>query len=437
MDETTPPSTIDAYFTEPITFDDSLNDDIRKYPADYNSPAGFSGVAYRRSRLDGITVDFNPNHYQQIVQDPSVSTIQQFNGTDLSSTFEFNAVLVYYDLVDLSNSANTTTNLYGILMLDNITPTVDGGFIQRYPKYKPNKVTGQNGNSYGFKINLRFDSSPGTSGVDTIINDYNTFSMGLFVDATTQLQESAKIFQRQQIQIRELDVRVQGLENSITAANAVTSLQDQINNLQKQLDNASLSMANGTTLLDLIAKNAEEIQSLANGNISTTLQYNTDVLRAGPGIALNRNTPNQVRVDVITQQYTFMIPFDENGNEINFSNPVDLNVASPKAFTSLETFTNMLRINTINTAAGDLLIYIDDSAIQWKKGQTIRLTFNNNLAIGSYNMRIFTDSINRLNQGVYGVTVAIIPNDEISTKPIIELICTEQGILNFVYDIIK
>lgn len=64
MDETTPPSTIDAYFTEPITFDDSLNDDIRKYPADYGSPAGFSGVAYRRSRLDGISVDFNPNHYQ-------------------------------------------------------------------------------------------------------------------------------------------------------------------------------------------------------------------------------------------------------------------------------------------------------------------------------------------------------------------------------------
>jgi hypothetical protein len=261
--------------------------------------------------------------------------------------------------------------------------------------------------------------------------------MGLFVDATTQLQESAKIFQRQQIEIRELDQRVQGLENSITATNVVTSLQEQINGLQAQINNASLSMANGTTLLDLIAKNADEIQSLANGNVSTTLQYNTDVLRAGPGIGLNRNTPNQVRVDVLTQQYTFMIPFDENGNEINFNNPIDLNVASPKVFTSLETFTNMLRVNTINTASGDLLIYIDDSTIQWKKGQTVRLTFNNNLAIGSYNMRIFTDSLNRLNQGVYGVTIGIIPNDEINTKPIIELICTEQGVLNFVYDIVK
>jgi len=437
MGETTPPSTIDAYFTEPITFDDSLNDDIRKYPADYGSPPGFSGVAYRRSRLDGISVDFNPTHYQQIVQDPGVSTIQQFNGSDLSSTFEFNAVLVYYDLVDLSNSNNTVTNMYGILLLDNITPTTDGGFIQRYPKFKPNKVTGQNGNSYGFKINLRFDASPGTSGVSTIINDYNTFSMGLFVDATTQLQESAKIFQRQQIEIRELDTRVQGLENKISSVGVVLSLQDQIDNLQKQFNNASLSMSSGTTLLDLIAKNSDEIQSLANGNVSTTLQYNTNVLRPGPGIGLNRNTPNQIRIDSLTQQYTFMIPFDENGNEINLDNPLDLNVSSPKVFAFLETFTNMLRVDTINRAGGDLLIFIDDNTVQWKTGQTVRLTFNNNLNIGSSNIRIFTDSNNRLNQGPYGVNIAVISNAEISNKPIIELICTEQGVLSFVYDVIK
>lgn len=437
MNETTPPSTIDAYFTEPITFGDATNIDIRKYPTDYGSPAGFSGSAYRRSKLDGISLDFTPSHYQQIIEDPTISTIAQFNGTDLAGTFEFNAVLVYYDLVDLSNSANTVTNLYGILLLDNITPTVDGGFIQRYPKYKPNRVTGQNGNSYGFKINLRFDASPGTAGIDTIINDYNTFSMGLFSEATAQLQESAKIFQRQQIEISSLEQRVQGLENNISAISTTTSLQSQINSLQQQFDNASLSMANGATLLDLIAKNADEIQSLANGNVSTTLQYNTDVLRSGPGISLNRNTPNQVRVDLVTQQYTFMIPFNESGNEITVTNPIDLNVVSPKVYTSLQTFTNMLRLSTVNIAGGDLLIYIDDSAIQWKTGQTVRLTFNNILSIASRNIRIFTDSLNRLNQGIYGVNAAVIPNSEITDRPIIELICTEQGVLTFVYDIIK
>jgi hypothetical protein len=437
MGETTPPTSVDSYFTEPTTFKDSLNDDIRKYPADYNSPSGFTGVAYKRSRLDGISVDFNPNNYQQIVQNPAVSTIQQFNGTDLASTFEFNSVLVYYDLVDTSNPGNTTSNLYGLLMLDNVTPTTDGGFIQRYPKFKPNKITGQNGNSYGFKINLRFDASPGTSGVSTIINDYNTFSMGLFVDASTQLQESVKIFQRQQNLVRELEQKIQDLENKSSILNTVNSLQLQINSVQEQLENASLSMSSSTTLLDLISKNSDEIQSLANGNVSISLQYNADVLRSGPGIALNKNTPNQVRLDMITQQYELMIPFDENGDEISFANPVELSAITPQVFTYLLPFTNMLRIDTINTANGDLSIYIDDSSTQWKKGQTMRLVFNNDLLIGSYNIKIFTDSLNRLNQGVYGINIATIPNIKISSTPIIELICTEQGVISFVYDIIK
>lgn len=437
MSEPTPPITVDSYFTEPITFDDPLNDDIRKFPADYNSPVGFSGVAYRRSRLDGISVDFKANHYQQIVQNPTISTIQQFNGIDLASTFEFNAVLVYYDLVDLNNTANTVTNLYGILLLDNITPTTDGGFIQRFPKFKPNKVTGQNGNSYGFKINLRFDASPGTSGVSTIINDYNTFSMGLFVDASTQLQESAKIFQRQQLELRLLQQKVEGLENSINVIGTATSMQEQINSLQRQFNNASLSMANGTTLLDLIAKNADEIQSLANGNISTTLQYNTDVLRTGPGISINRNTPNQIRIDAVTQQYTFMIPFNEDSNEITVNSQLNLNQNLPKIFATLSPFTNMLRVNTINEAQSDLLIFIDDSNIQWKKGQVIRLVFDNNVLIGSHDIRIFTDSTNRLSGGLYGIEAAVIPNEKISLNPIIELICIEQGVLRFAFDVIK
>jgi len=437
MNESTPPNTTDAYFTEPTTFDSAANVDIRKYPADYGSPAGYSGSAYRRSSLDGISVDFTASDYQQIVQDPTISTIAQFNGTDLSSTFEFNAVLVYYDLVDLSNSANTTTNLYGILLLDNITPTTDGGYIQRYPKYKPNKVTGQNGNSYGFKINLRFDASPGTAGIDTIVNDYNTFSMGLFADATAQLQESARIFQRQQIEISEIEQRVQGLENTINAISTSTTLQNQLNSIQNQLDNASLAFASESSLLDLIAKNSDEIQGLANGNVAQTLQYNTDVLRGGPGIRLNKNTPNQVRVDLVTQQYNLMIPFDENSVQISVGNPLDLNVVSPKAYAELIPFTNMLRLDTVNDPNGDLLIYIDDTDTQWSVGQTVRLTFNNNVNLTSRNVRIFTDASNRLNTGVYGKTIANITGSELSTRPIIELICTEQGILNFVYDIIK
>ena len=437
MLESTPPTTTDSYFTEPITFLDTTNVQIRKYPADYGSPAGFTGVAYVRSKLDGISVDFTANDYQQIISDPTVSTIQQFNGSSLASTFEFNAVLVYYDLVDLSNQANNSTNLYGILILDNITPTIDGGFIQRYPKYKPNRVTGQNGNSYGFKINLRFDASPGTSGIDTIVNDYNTFSMGLFADATAQLQESVKIFTRQQIEISELNQRVTGLENRADSVSTISSLQQQITSVQNQVDNASLAFSNQSTLLDLIAKNADDIQSLANGQVTTTLQYNTSVIRRGPGISINTNTPNQIQISQTTQAYSLMVAKNDSGIEINSNNPLNLNVSIPTVFTELKNFTNMLRLNTVNQAGGDIIIYIDDTTVQFRTGQLIRLTFNNNLNIGSRNIKVYTDAQNRLNGGAYGKLIANITNDQISSRPIVDIICTEQGVLNFVYDIIK
>jgi len=437
MDEPTPPSTTDSYFTEPSTFTNPTNVNIRKYPADYGSPVGYSGSAYVRSELDGISVDFTANDYEQIVTDPTISTIPQFNGTDLASTFEFNAVLVYYDMVDTSNTANTVTNLYGILLVDNITPTTDGGYIQRYPKYKPNKVTGQNGNSYGFKINLRFDASPGTAGIDTIVNDYNTFSMQLFSEATAQLQESAKIFQSQQLEISTLDQKVQSLENQITSVSDVTSLQAQINSVQDQLDNANLAFANDTVLLDLIAKNSDEIQALATGNVPITLQYNTDVIRQGSGINVNTNVPNVVTISLANQQYNLMVPFNNDQVQITVANPLNLNQATPQVFTDLRNYTNMLRLDTVNEAGGDLNVYINDTSIQWQTGQTLRLVFNNNLNIGSRNIRVWTDAPSRLNNGSYGVSMGVISNADISERPIVEFICTEQGVLSFVYDIIK
>ena len=436
MNESTPPTTTDSYFTEPFALNDPTTVEIRKYPADYGSPAGFTGVAYLRSRLDGISVDFKNNDYQQIVSDPTISTISQFNGTDLSSNFEFNSVLVYYDMVDVNDSSNNTTNLYGLLLLDNITPTTDGGFIERSPKFKPNAATGQNGNSFGFKLNLRFDAAPGTSGVDTIINDYNTFSMQLFSEATAQLQESARIFQDQQVTLNGLETRVTGLENTLDGISDATSLQSQINSLQNQFNQTGIALQNSSTLLDLIAKNADEIQNLANGTVSTTLQYNTSVLRQGSGITLDKTVPNQVTFSSNVQQYKCMAPVDENGTEITASAPLNLNVSIPKVFVELGTYTNMLRLPVENTAGGDLLIYIDDLATQFKTGQVVRLVFTTDLDT-SRNIRVFTDSSNRLGTGVYGKEIANITSSDLSTRPIIEFICLEQGVLNFTFDIIK
>jgi hypothetical protein len=187
----------------------------------------------------------------------------------------------------------------------------------------------------------------------------------------------------------------------------------------------------------LIAKNSDEIQALANGNVPVSLQYNTDVIRQGNGITVDTNVPNLVTISLTNQEYNLIVPFNEDDVELTASNPLNLNQATPKVFADLRTYTNMLRLDTVNEAGGDLNIYIDDSNIQWKTGQTLRLTFNNTLDIGSRNIRVWTDASNRLNEGSYGVSMGVITNADITKKPIIEFICTEQGVLRFVYDIIK
>jgi hypothetical protein len=57
--------------------------------------------------------------------------------------------------------------------------------------------------------------------------------------------------------------------------------------------------------------------------------------------------------------------------------------------------------------------------------------------MGSRNINVYTDAPSRLNSGSYGKLIATIQNIDLSNTPIIDLICTEQGVLNFVYDVVK
>jgi hypothetical protein len=261
--------------------------------------------------------------------------------------------------------------------------------------------------------------------------------MGLFSDASAQLQASAQIFQRQQLEIADMEIRLAAVENTLNSVSTSAFLQAQITALNTKVDNASLAFASSTTLLDLISINADEIQALANGEVTKTLQYNTAVVQQGTGITINTNTPNQIQVSSNVQAYNLMVPVDISDIQITLSNPLNLNVVNPEVFAELVTYTNMLRLDTINQAGGDLNIYINDTGVQWRTGQTVRLTFNNVPLMGSRNIKVYTDAPSRLNSGSYGKLIATIQNTELSSIPIIDLICTEQGVLNFVYDVVK
>ena len=429
----------DSYFTAPTTFADATTVEITKYPGDYPGADAFTPITYLRNRLDGITVDWNADDYYDIAVDPEISTIQEYNSSYKAKNFSFNAILVYYDLYDVSNPDDRATNLYGVIFIDNVTDTASTSYIQRFEKFKPNLVTGLNGNSYGLKLNLNFDTSVDNSTIESIINDYSQFSMDLFIDTSVQLQEATRILLQSQNSLIDVNNRVNELETMIFSQEDVNELKGRMTAVEAQVNNAQLALSNSNSIIDLIASTNDTITSILNGTVPVNLQYNVDVLRAGDGIQLDKSTPNIVRVFNTVQQYNINGIFtDINFNfPITGAAPLDLNQNVIRAYIKLETFTNMIRMNTQNSALSDIKIYIDDSAVSFKEGQAIRFSFDTDFNINGKNVIIYTDKLNKFGQGSLGLAIGTITSVDLSTKPIFELICLDNVNYTFAIDIIK
>jgi hypothetical protein len=431
----------DSYYTEPITFEDPTSISITKVDGDYGGSVDpFTDITFLRSKLDGISIDFENDSYTDIVVDPKIATIQEYNSTTRASNFEFNAVAVYYDLYEVSNPDNRATNLYGILFLNNLTPTTQGSFIERYKKVKPNDITGLNGNSFGFKINLKQDTSIDSATIVSVINDYNTFSMDLFLDVSAQMQEAVKIMYETQANFYDVINRVNELENSVYTSENVTELKARVDDLEAQIQNANLALSNSTAIIDLIGRNSDDIQSIISGTIPVNLQYNTDVIKNGDGILVDKSVPNKIKITNKNQQYLINQIYTESTfeNVIDSSNPLNLNQSNIQAYMKLKLFTNMIRFNVQNSALSNVKIYIDDQGVRFKEGQVIRFVFDTPLALNGKNIVFYTDKTNKFGLGVLNKIIGTIPAiDLIGTKPILELTCIDEVNYKFVIDVLR
>lgn len=421
-----------------------------------NAPSG-SGKSVLLSSMDGAVLDFDPVNYTPIVTNPTISSFTEFNATDAASDFTFNAALIYYDSYSASDSANSVTNLYGILILDDFETSADVAQLKRFDKFKPNKVTKLNGNGYSLKLNVKFDSTVDNAGVEVLINDYNTFSMDLFIDASTRLQESAEMFLNTENDIINMKTDIDQLKSFLFSQDQLDILAQRVSALETSLNNAKLAFSSSTTLLDLINQNADNVNKILSGNLSLNLTYNTEVLNQGDGIFLDRSVPNQLTVANNTQSYN---EFSYCGNAITVANPIGslVTVQSNGVNTSdanlnnrlfLGKFSNYFKRNaeglsTIDPITGadtfldNLNINIDDTQNFWKKGQTFRIVFDTPINLNGFSIYIKTDSTNRFGQGNYGVISGIISGPDIITaKPIIDIICTDENLYEFSIDIIR
>jgi hypothetical protein len=120
------------------------------------------------ANLDGITLDFNTEHYSKMNLARKIKNFDDFNATSFNNEapkdFEFNVILWFYEVDDKLNPQNgIVSNLYGMTVLN---PVVDGK-IETLKKLVANGK--QDGLSYQFDLNLNFSINNG----EQIIEKYD------------------------------------------------------------------------------------------------------------------------------------------------------------------------------------------------------------------------------------------------------------------------
>ena len=284
-----PRNDANSYFTDPSFFDGS-NYVLQKYVA-ATGPSGYD-MTYKRSNLDGVQIDFEPSSYKQIQNYVGITTIEEWNGTPTTTSFEFNAILVYYDVYDPNNPTDSETNLYGILFLNDPEPvSTNAAKLPNFKKFKPDPITKLNGNSYGFKINLKFDTDVESTGVEQAINDYSSFSLSIFMDAATVLQDAAKNLNDRTLEIMGMQDQITALTDLIINTDDSTDIKLRLDTVEKSLQANQALFDNTQDILSLIERNSDTIQNILQNQTSINMTYNLDLLKDGDGTFVDRSTP--------------------------------------------------------------------------------------------------------------------------------------------------
>ena len=252
--------TTNSYYTEKV-FEDTTNDVLGIFygqRADLlaNSQGEIENIysdvnllKFKRSRLDGIEINWNLHDYIELENfNVLPTTLLDLATTEESEDYAFNAVLLYYDLyktkvnedgLTVIDEETITTNLFGVLFLDKVTPFNDaGGRIIPFTKQKTNLDYNKIGNEFGFKINLRVDTNTRLVNVNYVplVAENNTIAMGMFMEALEKMvsvSDYLSAFEAKYINITE---EIHYIRNQLLDAKSVDDFNARLLALERQIE---------------------------------------------------------------------------------------------------------------------------------------------------------------------------------------------------------
>lgn len=399
-----------------------------------------SGPYYdiQTNATNSVQIDWNTTSYEPIQNNPDVKSLLDYAKT--GQQFKFNAVLVYYDLYSSSVPANRSTNLYGILILDDITDAYGpGSKIHEQIKFKPNEVTGLNGNAYSLKLNLKFNSSLDNVGVETSVNDFTTFSMDLFMDTTTALENATDLLLQANNRYNNIVDRLDSLEGVVLGTAQAAAIEARVKELEDDFTASSLQLQDSNALLALINNAHTKINQLIDGTIPVELQYNTDVIFSGRGTTVDKSIPGKIKVNnevdgyAVSDVYKWDIASQITTGALTATNKFDNSQANQYGvWSKLNPYTNRLSLNNLlnqEVLNSSLNIYIDDSTTGWKKGQVFKIAIDT-IDVNSNDIIVWT---NHKSGGFTSNIITIAPTQLITNKPYFEIVCIDP--INYIFEV--
>jgi hypothetical protein len=410
---------------------------------EYTDGFGTRTVEFIRSTHDGMVIDFNLSDYLIASQDPTIKSFAQLNDNVGNEDFEFNAILVYYDVYDPAVNAVagiepvSVTNLYGVYFLNQVVQSGSEFIIPMITKNKPDTINKTNGNSFAFKVNLKFDTSIEDVAVEKSINDYNTFSLNLFTDVLTQIRLLQTKFNDKLLELQQLGDDVNAAKDAMLNSTALSSIANRIAALEITVAASTSAFAEATALMDLIDSLNTKVDNLLMNKTAIALTYQTDLFKEGYGISLDKTVANELKIKSNVQAFSTI-------SEVDFS----VNTAGAKTVSLGEGGTQVrhLKLNSSSSPipfnlTRDITIYVDDSVNSWKSGQALKVVFDSPVVPGAYSITIKTDSQNITNAAFANsvilakLTAADFPTNYGRTaKPIVDIVCKNSKTLTFVVD---
>ena len=404
-------------------------------------------VEYLRSTLDGVVVDFDLADYKVAADDPNIKSLAQLNDSVANYDFEFNAILIYYDVYDpvppINNSEPASvTNLYGIYFLNKIEQTGIDFAIPMITKEKPDVINRTNGNAFAHKINLKFDTSIEDVAVEKSINDYSTFGLDLFLDVLTELRRIQTTLNDKLAELEQLSSDLSAAKQALISTSGLDQLAKRVALLETTVAASTVAFDNSTAIMDLIGSLNSQLNDLYSNRTSILMEYNMLPFKNGYGISLDKSVSGQMTIANTMQNYSSMSQVDLSNTSINIGNVCTFDLGVSNTYIKHYKPISNTNLNPMYwNPSADLEIRINDSINTWKTGQILRLVIDTQIILGTSSIYIKTDANNLTNQSSpYGFLLTTLTSSDFpdtygrTGRPIIEITCTNAVNLTFQVD---